>query len=84
MKRLPGYDNKTCRLEHAVFLALGLAAVTLVGVAVLDGMKMANGLDSVTTALYTAPTTPQEVTVSGMSSTFTNVSVVRLLANPPL
>jgi len=78
MNRLPGYDNKTLRSERAVFLTLGLAAAALMGVAALDGMKLAAGLDSVAAALSAGRTAiPEDGIANRMNPTLTNVSVAR-------
>jgi hypothetical protein len=74
MTRLPGFDRRTSRAEAAVFVSLGLLAVTLVTIAVCDGFKFASRRDAIIAVLEGGtPATPLYAGSVLTNRTMTNV-----------
>ena len=76
MYRLPRYDSKTCRLEFAVFLGLGLTALALIAPALLESGRFAENRDAITDALVSGPSDSNELACCPTNHGATNVTAV--------
>jgi hypothetical protein len=75
MNRLPFYDCPTSKGELSFFLGLGLAAIAVVAITVLDAARFSNHRQEIADALSEEATTVASATTN--NAALTNLAVLR-------
>ena len=74
--RLPRYDAGTRRFEFGVFVGLGLAALALIGPALLESGRFAQNREAIVDALATGQPAPTQLAACPTNRSGTNLTVV--------
>ncbi len=74
--RLPHYDAGTRRFEFGVFVGLGLAALALIGPALLESGRFAQNREAIVNALATGQPSSTQLASCPTNRSGTNLTVV--------